>query len=235
MPQHYSLYTKVVKRTLEPVWKEDWEVVVEEAMDQTLDLEMWDKVDWSLAIVFLNILYSLFWHCDCGTRTTSEQMSSWAGRVFLFPGWRQTQRATSGWEFWGDPPHFWKPRWLWRRRHRERWGSSPSGCRSSLEEMEQKQCCRFWIGWDAKLKLPGLCGQLSPFTLCPGTPAWSQGQAIRCRGPSQGDFACEIWQVLDMSFYEKKISTCLRNPVFEQGFLLLIPDNASEAELKVEC
>ena len=45
MPQHYSLYTKVVKRTLEPVWKEDWEVVVEEAMDQTLDLEMWDKVD----------------------------------------------------------------------------------------------------------------------------------------------------------------------------------------------
>ena len=60
MPQHYSLYTKVVKRTLEPVWKEDWEVVVEEAMDQTLDLEMWDKVDRSLAIVFLNIFYSLF-------------------------------------------------------------------------------------------------------------------------------------------------------------------------------
>ena len=40
-----TVYTKVVKRTLEPVWKEDWEVVVEEAMDQTLDLEMWDKVD----------------------------------------------------------------------------------------------------------------------------------------------------------------------------------------------
>ena len=62
MPQHYSLYTKVVKRTLEPVWKEDWEVVVEEAMDQTLDLEMWDKVDRSLAIAFLNsvIFYSLF-------------------------------------------------------------------------------------------------------------------------------------------------------------------------------
>ena len=35
----------MVKRTLEPVWNEDWEVVVEEAMDQTLDLEMWDKVD----------------------------------------------------------------------------------------------------------------------------------------------------------------------------------------------
>ena len=60
MPQHYSLYTKVVKRTLEPVWKEDWEVVVEEAMDQTLDLEMWDKVDRSSAIAFLNIFYSLF-------------------------------------------------------------------------------------------------------------------------------------------------------------------------------
>ena len=62
MPQHYSLYTKVVKRTLEPVWNEDWEVVVEEAMDQTLDLEMWDKVDRSLAIAFLNsvIFYSLF-------------------------------------------------------------------------------------------------------------------------------------------------------------------------------
>ena len=40
-----TVYMKVVKRTLEPVWKEDWEVVVEEAMDQTLDLEMWDKVD----------------------------------------------------------------------------------------------------------------------------------------------------------------------------------------------
>ena len=33
----------MVKRTLEPVWKEDWDVVVEEAMDQTLDLDMWDK------------------------------------------------------------------------------------------------------------------------------------------------------------------------------------------------
>ena len=34
---------QVVKRTLEPVWKEEWDVVVEEAMDQRLDLEMWDK------------------------------------------------------------------------------------------------------------------------------------------------------------------------------------------------
>ena len=34
---------QVVKRTLEPVWKEDWDVVVEEAMDQRLDLDMWDK------------------------------------------------------------------------------------------------------------------------------------------------------------------------------------------------
>ena len=37
---------QVVKRSLEPVWREDWEVVVENAMlvDHTLDLEMWDKV-----------------------------------------------------------------------------------------------------------------------------------------------------------------------------------------------
>ena len=35
--------SQVVKRTLEPVWKEDWDVVVEEAMDQRLDLDMWDK------------------------------------------------------------------------------------------------------------------------------------------------------------------------------------------------
>ena len=34
----------MVKNSLEPVWKEDWEAVVEEAMDQTLDLDMWDKL-----------------------------------------------------------------------------------------------------------------------------------------------------------------------------------------------
>ena len=35
--------SQVVKRTLQPVWREDWDAVVEEAMDQTLDLDMWDK------------------------------------------------------------------------------------------------------------------------------------------------------------------------------------------------
>ena len=34
---------QVVKRSLQPVWKEDWSAVVEDAMDQTLDLDMWDK------------------------------------------------------------------------------------------------------------------------------------------------------------------------------------------------
>ena len=34
----------MVKNSLEPVWKEHWEAVVEEAMDQTLDLDMWDKL-----------------------------------------------------------------------------------------------------------------------------------------------------------------------------------------------
>ena len=40
-----------MKRSLEPVWKEDWEAVVEEAMDQTLDLDMWDKFSF-LIVVF---------------------------------------------------------------------------------------------------------------------------------------------------------------------------------------
>ena len=42
---------QVVKRSLEPVWREDWEVVVENAMlmDHTLDLEMWDKVGEEIA------------------------------------------------------------------------------------------------------------------------------------------------------------------------------------------
>ena len=39
----FYIMSQVVKRTLEPVWKEDWDVVVEEAMDQRLDLDMWDK------------------------------------------------------------------------------------------------------------------------------------------------------------------------------------------------
>ena len=41
----------MVKRSLEPVWREDWEVVVENAMlmDHTLDLEMWDKVGEEIA------------------------------------------------------------------------------------------------------------------------------------------------------------------------------------------
>ena len=42
---------QVVKRSLEPVWREEWEVVVENAilMDHTLDLEMWDKVGEEIA------------------------------------------------------------------------------------------------------------------------------------------------------------------------------------------
>ena len=39
----FYIVSQVVKRTVEPVWKEDWDVVVEEAMDQRLDLDMWDK------------------------------------------------------------------------------------------------------------------------------------------------------------------------------------------------
>ena len=44
-------HLQVVKRSLEPVWREDWEVVVENAMlvDHTLDLEMWDKVGEEIA------------------------------------------------------------------------------------------------------------------------------------------------------------------------------------------
>ena len=41
----------MVKRSLEPVWREEWEVVVENSMlmDHTLDLEMWDKVGEEIA------------------------------------------------------------------------------------------------------------------------------------------------------------------------------------------
>ena len=66
----------MVKRSLEPVWKEDWEAVVEEAMDQTLDLDMWDKFSFELGSTFE------FLYFTGGTRTTLGLTSSWGGQPF---------------------------------------------------------------------------------------------------------------------------------------------------------
>ena len=42
-----------MKNSLEPVWKEHWEAVVEDAMDQTLDLDMWGKLLISILLFVL--------------------------------------------------------------------------------------------------------------------------------------------------------------------------------------
>ena len=68
-----------MKNSLEPVWKEDWEAVVEEAMDQTLDLDMWDKL-----LFDFNLISNFCSYVTGGTRTTLGQTSSWDGQTFPF-------------------------------------------------------------------------------------------------------------------------------------------------------
>jgi len=162
--QHWQ--SSVVKRSLEPVWKEDWEAVVEEAMDQTLDLDMWDK-DHVGADEFM------------GRATIPLSKLTDNGKS---DQWVELEEATSGQV---RIQSLWMP--IVPRRE---------GTQTVLQVYVDS--CRL---------LPSVRGR-------------------------QPDPRVELFVVEDQ-VKETVPVRCNRNPVFEEGFLMLIPGNASQAELKV--
>jgi len=163
--QHWQ--SSVVKRTLQPVWREDWDAVVEEAMDQTLDLDMWDK-DHVGADEFM------------GRATIPLSKLTDNGKS---DQWVALEEATSG-EV--RIQSLWMP--IVPRRE---------GTQTVLQVYVDS--CRL---------LPSVRGR-------------------------QPDPRVELF-VAEDQVKETVPIRCNRNPVFEEGFLLLIPGNANQAELKVK-
>jgi len=162
--QHWQ--SSVVKNSLEPVWKEDWEAVVEEAMDQTLDLDMWDK-DHVGADEFMGRA-----NIPISKLTDHGKTDQWV----------ELEEATSGQV---RIQSLWMP--IVPRRE---------GTKTVLQVYVDS--CRL---------LPSVRGR-------------------------QPDPRVELFVVEDQ-VKETVPIRCNRNPVFEEGFLLLIPGNANQAELKV--
>ena len=118
--------SQVVKRTLQPVWREDWDAVVEEAMDQTLDLDMWDKDHVGANEFMGRATIPLSKLTDNGKSDQWVRSRKWSLKSTSCP-----------------PRWLWKGRWLQEKWLQGRCGSSPFGCLLSLEEREHARCSRF--------------------------------------------------------------------------------------------